>query len=304
MKHILLGAVASFALTVSVAGAIENNSVEQSSMSMAMAAPSGFDGARLDAVLKKQDDAAKARYKYRHPKETLEFFGIEPGMNVVELVPGGGWYSKILLPYLGKDGQVTAVGYADPLLRSFSNGETTERMWNFQYGYTKNTVESLKGWAGEDGAQAKAFLNGELPHDFIGTADAVLAIRGLHHLNRFDVKNFEVALDDFMTILKPGGVVGVVQHEAAEDADDKWANGDNGYLKKSLVIKRFKDAGFEFVAETDLNENPKDKPGAEDGVWRLPPTLGTSQEDEALRKKMEAIGESNRMTLLFRKPKS
>ena len=75
-------------------------------------------------------------------------------------------------------------------------------------------------------------------------------------------------------------------------------------MKKSLVIKRFKDAGFEFVAETDLNENPKDKPGAEDGVWRLPPTLGTSQEDEALRKKMEAIGESNRMTLLFRKPKS
>lgn len=303
MKNILLGTVAAFSLALSVAGTT-GSSLAQDNMGMAMTSPSGFDGAGLNAVLEKQEDAAKARYTYRNPKETLEFFGIAPGMNVVELVPGGGWYSKILLPYLGKEGQLTAVGYSDALLRSFSNGETTERMWNFQYGYTKNTVENLEKWAGEDGAAGKAFLNGELPHDYIGTADAVLAIRGLHHLNRFDVKNFEVALDDFMKVLKPGGVVGIVQHQAAEDADDEWANGDNGYLKKSLVIERFKDAGFEFVAETDLNENPKDKPGMEDAVWRLPPTLGTSQEDEALRKQMEAIGESNRMTLLFRKPKS
>jgi len=298
MKNIILGAVAVFAFSTLPAVAQEE-AAEKPAVDFSKVA---FDGKRLDAVLNAQDDAAKARYEFRKPKETLEFFGIKPGMTVVELAPGGGWYSKILLPYLGKDGMLMAAAYGDPMLVAFSGGQPTERMWTFQQGFAQATRDNFKNWAGEDGAEGKAFIHGELPVDFHGTADAVLAIRAVHHLNRFDVKNFEDSLAEYMLLLKPGGIVGVVQHEAAEDADDKWANGDNGYLKKSLVIKRFTDAGFEFVAETDLLENAKDQPTTEDGVWRLPPTLGTSQNDEALQEKMKAIGESNRMTLLFRKP--
>lgn len=296
MKQLMVGIAAVLMLSTASATAQEEAKTAQNYEEIA------FDGARLDAILAKQDDAAKARYKYRHPRETLEFFGIKPGMTVVELIPGGGWYTKILLPYLGKDGKVIAAGYSDVSLRHFAGGEPMERNWTFQYGFSSTFKTNAKDWSDDDSAEAKAFLHDELPADFKGIADAVLAIRGLHHLNRFDVADFKAALADYMTILKPGGIVGVVQHEAPEDADDKWANGDNGYLKKSLVIKRFTDAGFEFVGETDVNENPHDKPTAEDAVWRLPPTLGTSQDDEELKKKMTAIGESNRMTLLFRKP--
>ncbi|MGD8326783.1 MAG: methyltransferase [Sphingomonadales bacterium] len=297
MRYLLAGVAA--AMVLSSSGAIAQ---EEAKMAVDFEKVE-FDGARLDAVLANQDDAAKARYKYRHPRETLEFFGIKPGMTVVELIPGGGWYTKILLPYLGKEGKVIAAGYSDGILKHFAGGKPTETNWNRQYAFTSNFKTNAEDWSDEDSAEPKGFLHGELPTDFQGTADAVLASRGLHHLNRFDVAEFKMALADYMAILKPGGIVGVIQHEAPENADDKWANGDNGYLKKSLVIKRFTDAGFEFVGETDVNENPKDKPTVEDGVWRLPPTLATSQDDEALKKKMVALGESNRMTLLFRKPK-
>lgn len=298
MKKILFGAVALLAVAAVPAVAQDEQDAKPSIDFSKVA----FDGEKLDQVLASQDDGAKARYEFRNPKETLEFFGIKPGMTVVELTPGGGWYSKILLPYLGKEGRLIGAAYGDPMMRAFSGGKTTERMWTFQQGFAQTTRDNYTTWGGETGAEAKAFIHGELPFDFHGTADAVLAIRAMHHLNRFDVKNFEQALEEYMLLLKPGGVVGVVQHEAPKGSDDKWANGDNGYLKKSLVIKRFEDAGFELVADSDLNANPKDKPTAEDGVWRLPPTLGTSQDDEELQEKMKAIGESNRMTLLFRKP--
>ena len=94
----------------------------------------------------------------------------------------------------------------------------------------------------------------------------------------------------------------MVQHEAAEDADDAWANGSNGYLKQSFVIAVMTAAGFEFVEASDVNNNPLDQPGPEDIVWRLPPSLATSADDPQLREKYLAIGESTRMTLLFRKP--
>jgi predicted methyltransferase len=103
--------------------------------------------------------------------------------------------------------------------------------------------------------------------------------------------------------LKPGGVVGIVQHQAREDKSDAWADGTQGYMKRSYVKRMMERAGFELVEESSLNENPKDQPGDEDGVWRLPPSLSTSQDNPKLQETYKAIGESNRMTLLFRKPK-
>ena len=105
-----------------------------------------------------------------------------------------------------------------------------------------------------------------------------------------------------MTLLKPGGIVGVVQHEAPAGRDDTWADGSRGYLNRAALVSNFEAAGFELVAESDINANPEDMPGEEDIVWRLPPSLSTSKENPELRAQYEAVGESNRMTLLFRKP--
>jgi len=161
-----------------------------------------------------------------------------------------------------------------------------------------------EGWAGEDGAAVSAFVLGSLPEEMNGTADAMLFIRALHNLARFeDEGNYlTAALADAYAVLKPGGVVGVVQHEARPDMPDEWADGSAGYLKQAFVINAFEEAGFELAAESDVNANPADQPTTEDVVWRLSPTLATSREDPELREQLQTIGESNRMTLLFRKP--
>ena len=112
----------------------------------------------------------------------------------------------------------------------------------------------------------------------------------------------DAALADAFVALKPDGVFGVVQHHARDDMSDEFADGNHGYLKKGFVIGLAQQAGFELVAESDINANPLDQPSEDDMVWRLPPSLGTSRDDPELRAAMQAIGESNRMTLKFRKP--
>ena len=254
----------------------------------------------LDEILAAQPEATKARYPHRHPAETLAFFGIEPGMTVVEALPGGGWYTRILLPYLGADGQLIGANYAHDMWPKFGffEDEFIEQMKTWY----QDWPEQANAWA-EDDAPVTAFDLGSMPAELEGTADAVLFIRALHNLARFESDGgyLTKALDDAYRILKPGGIVGVVQHEARPEKSDEWASGSQGYLKKSFVIQRMEDAGFEFVAESDINANPEDQPGDEDIVWRLPPTLMTSQENPELKAEMEAIGESNRMTLKFRK---
>ena len=261
----------------------------------------GDAGQKLDAILADQPDQVKARYEWRHPAETLRFFGIEPGMTVVEGLPGAGWYSKLLIPYLGKDGHLVGANYAFsmwPLFGFFSE----ERIEEFRTWETDWPVGAQE-WRGEDGAEVSAFIFGSMPEKLNGTADAVLMIRALHNLNRFEDEGGYLthALRDIHNVLKPGGTLGVVQHEAPADNPDAWADGSAGYLKKAQLVERIEAAGFELVAESDINQNPKDQPTAEDIVWRLPPTFATSGDNPELRAQMEAIGESNRMTLKFRK---
>jgi predicted methyltransferase len=258
--------------------------------------------ARLEAILEAQPDEVKARYRYRNPKETLEFFGIEPGMTVVEALPGAGWYSQILLPYLGKDGRLIGVNYAFPMWPKF--GFFDQDFIDSMETWTTDWPVQAEAWRGDDGATVQAFEFGSVPDELAGQADAVLLIRALHNLARFESDGgfLTTAMNDVNRILKPGGIVGVVQHEARPEMPDDWAKGNNGYLKKQFVIDRFTAAGFELVDETDINQNPNDKPTTEDVVWRLPPSYQTSGEDPALRAAMDEIGESNRMTLKFRKP--
>jgi predicted methyltransferase len=262
----------------------------------------GDDEMKLDKALAAQDEATQARYAYRHPKETLEFFGVKPGMTVIEGLPGGGWYSKILIDYLGEDGQLIGANYAWSIFPRFGffNDEQLEDLKTWEADWP---VEA-EAWRGEHGAQVTAFSLGSMPDSLDGTVDVVLMIRALHNLNRFESEGgyLTSSLQDLHDALKPGGVLGVVQHQAPDDNPDEWADGSAGYLKKDYLIERIEQAGFEFVAESDINENPADQPGTEDVVWRLPPTLATSREDAELRAEMEAIGESNRMTLKFRKP--
>jgi len=260
------------------------------------------NGEKLATILDAQPEKAKARYEARHPQETLEFFGITPGMTVVEVLPGGGWYSKILAPYLGNEGHLVGVDYSIkmwPEFGGFANEEFIEKKktWAAEW------VEGAQAWRAGSEGKISAFTFGGRDSAMDGTADAVLFIRALHNLSRFEDEGgyMSEALADTHALLKPGGIVGVVQHQGPETNDDKWAEGDKGYLKKSDVIAKFKAAGFELVKESGINENPKDIPTNEDIVWRLPPSLGTSRKDAELKAKMEAIGESNRMTLLFKK---
>ncbi len=261
--------------------------------------------AEIDAlaiVLDAQSDELKARYAYRHPKETLEFVGIEPGMTVVEGLPGSGWYSQILVPYLGADGHLIGADYSLELYPNFSF-VNDEFMAN-QQNWTTNFPAGAREWGGDNGARVSAFHMGSMPAEFAGTADVVFFPRVLHNLARFESQGgyLTAALADAYAVLKPGGTLGVVQHEARADTSDEFANGSLGYLKKDFVIEVIEAAGFEFVAESDVNANPKDQPGEGDFVWRLPPTLATSRDNPELRAELEAVGESNRMTLKFRKP--
>lgn len=257
----------------------------------------------LMAVLAAQPDDVQARYPYRHPQETLEFFGIEPGMTVLEALPGGGWYSKILLQYLGEEGALVGADYDQalfPLFGFFSEEELKEKET-----WVADWTAQAEGWYPDTPVAAVSAMQfGSLPASLAGSVDAVLLVRALHNLARFEGEGgfLTAALADITTALKPGGIVGIVQHMAPEELPDAWASGEAGYLKKSFVVKVFADAGLELVAETDVNVNPADVPTTEDIVWRLPPSLFGSRDDEEAAAAMRAIGESTRMTLLFRKP--
>ena len=256
--------------------------------------------AALAAALDAQPDEAKARYDARNPAETLAFLGIEPGMTVVEALPGGGWYSKILIPYLGSEGALVGAHYPDDLWANF--GFPEER--------TKAFIARSNGWVAStaewdvSGASVSDYKITTLSDDMAGTADAVLFIRALHNLNRFNDKGayMDKAVNEAFTVLKSGGIVGVVQHEAPESNPDEWTDGSRGYLKKSTVISAFEAAGFELVGDSDINANAADVPGEGDIVWRLPPSFNGTEEGTPERAAMAAIGESNRMTLKFRKP--
>ncbi|MEM6412035.1 MAG: methyltransferase [Pseudomonadota bacterium] len=267
------------------------------------AAPVVDNAVLLAGILDVQPEENKARFDDRHPAETLEFFGIEPGMTVAEVLPGGGWYTKILLPYLGDDGALIGIDYSVDMWSKFG-GFATPEFLEAKETWAETWTADAAEWRGGAEAGVSAFPFGSRDASVDGTVDAVLMIRALHHLNRFNTEEqnyMAEALADTYAMLKPGGTLAIVQHSGPESNDDDWANGDNGYMKRSAVVAVVEAAGFELVAESDINANPLDTPTNEEFVWRLPPSLGTSGEDPELRAEMEAIGETNRMTLKFQK---
>lgn len=259
---------------------------------------SASDVKRLVAATEGVSSEHKARYADRHPVETLRFLGIKPGSTVVEALPGGGWYSQILLPYLGEEGRLIGVDYSADMWPHFG-GFATPAFIEGRKKWPAEWTADAKTWS-DVGAKPSAYTFTSMPADLEGKADAVLFIRALHNLARFEDKGgyLTQALAETHRVLKPHGIVGIVQHAMDESVPDEWAKGDRGYLKRSFLMAVMDKAGFDFVAESDVNKNPKDKPKEGDVVWRLPPSLNT---DESQKAANAAIGESNRVTLLFKK---
>lgn len=253
---------------------------------------------QLSQITQNLSSEHKARHSARNPVQTLAFFGIQPGDTVVEALPGGGWYSQILVPYLGAEGRLIGVDYAANMWPNFSFG--TPEFINQRKQWPAQWQAKAQQW-GAGGHNAQAYTFDTLPQDLSGQVDAVLFIRALHNLARFSDNGdyLKKALAHTYRMLKPKGVVGIVQHAMAEDKPNSWATGSRGYLKRSAIISFMTQAGFEFVAESPINQNINDNPQEGDVVWRLPPSLRT---DEAKKAANKAIGESNRVTLLFRKP--
>ena len=219
-----------------------------------------------------------ARDQYRHPKETLEFFGVKPGDKVVELWPGGGWYTEVLAPYLSPRGNLTIVppaGNSDQRIRSKIAG-------NAVYG----------------GVQVATFNAGQPTSIAPASADVVLTFRNVHNWLAGDAPIADQLFAEAFRVLKPGGTLGVEEHRLPEDADDA-RQATSGYVKVSTVRQLAEKAGFKFVGSSEVNANPKDTKNYPAGVWTLPPTLRLGDEDREL---YLAIGESDRMTLKFVKP--
>lgn len=253
----------------------------------------------LNAVLASRSDEDKVRDDARQPLETLTFFQIKPGMTIAEALPGGGWYTRILANYLGQDGTLYGVNYPDslwPMLSYASPEWIAERI-----AATQNFTAKVATFT-DNGITAQGFTFDTVPPEVEGTVDRVLLIRALHNLNRFQQKagTRSQALAATHAMLKKDGLVGVVQHRAPATASKEWADGNKGYLNEVAVIAMFAEAGFALVAQSEINANPMDQPSGEDSVWRLSPSLRGSNDDEQ-REAMVAIGESDRMTLLFRK---
>lgn len=234
----------------------------------------------------------KARDEFRNPAETLAFFQVEPTQTVIEYAPGGGWYTRILAPYVSDEGQYVGVGFGPEAAASLGE-EFVERVKTGGETFSERQAEGT-GIAAE---KLPFYFTSDIPADMAGTVDRVLVVRMMHNLKRWGIADAEA--ESWLASLKPGGMLGVVQHRAKADAPDDYVDGNKGYLKETEVVAFLEGKGFELVETSEINANAKDTADYEFGVWTLPPSFAKEDED---REKYAAIGESDRMTLLFRKP--
>ncbi|MCC5982262.1 MAG: class I SAM-dependent methyltransferase [Oceanicaulis sp.] len=249
----------------------------------------------LDQVLTDpRREADRARDQYRNPRETLEFFGVEASDTVVEALPGGGWYGRILAPWLAAEGRYYGLNYSMSIFERLFADMTDEQRARLE-GWEASFPATAAEWGGP---AAGGYTLGSVPESAAGTADVVLYIRALHNMARFG--ELDVAVDDAWTLLRSGGVVGVVQHRAPADETDERADGSRGYLREADVIAAFEARGFVLEASSEINANPDDPADHEIGVWALPPSLRVDSDEQ--RETNAAIGETDRMTLRFRKP--
>ena len=237
-----------------------------------------------------RSETNKARDKYRHPRETLAFFGVAPNQNVIEIWPGGGWYAEVLAPLLRDGGSYTGV-IPDPA----KAGDAAA-----QAGTARNNQKLRDLFAARSDVFGKTKLlevDGAAPvFGAPASADVVLTFRNAH--NWVMDGNEQAMFKAFFAVLRPGGTLGVVDHRARPDQPAAEMK-TSGYLPEAYVIELATAAGFELAEKSEINANPRDSKDYPGGVWTLPPRLAKGELDRA---KYLAIGESDRMTLRFTKP--
>jgi predicted methyltransferase len=244
--------------------------------------------AALDKIIAgdHRSEAARARDVFRHPKETLLFFGIKPNMTVVEVWPGGnGWYTEIIAPLVSGQGKYYAAHWAPAPENKF----ITDNLRQYA-----DKLAARPDLYGSVTVTALGANNLDIAPE--GSADMVVTFRNIHN---WMARDFDAAV--FASIykaLKPGGILGVVEHRGNPKLPQD-PRAKNGYVNEAYAIDKIKAAGFEFVGSSEINANPKDTKDYEQGVWTLPPTFRLGDTDRA---KYAAIGESDRFTLKFRKP--
>jgi predicted methyltransferase len=230
-------------------------------------------------------DANRARDQYRHPAQTLAFFGVKPTDTVVEIWPGGGCYTEILAPYLAAHGQLILANAGDKMGK----------------GLTAELASDAAIYGKVQHAGFPSVLGGTPVAP--GTANVVMTFRNVHNwrggYQTADKQDYSLAaFKEMYAMLKPGGTLGVVDHRLPEKADAERER-TSGYMKVSTIRRLAEEAGFKYVGSSEINANPKDTADWEKGVWTLPPTYANGETDRA---KYQAIGESDRMTLKFVKP--
>jgi predicted methyltransferase len=244
------------------------------------AEPSATDGFDKIMAGDHRSEANRARDVFRHPKETLAFFGVKPDSTVIETFPGAGWYTELLAPYLRDKGRLI-IAYPAESVRGIKSYQ--EKLAAKPAIYDKVKIVRI-------GSPAALDIRPD------GGADFVLTFRNVH--NWIDDDNVDAFMKSFYDALKPGGVLGLVEHRAKPGSKVKEAI-DLGYVTEEYVIKHALMAGFKLDAKSDINANPKDTKDYKSGVWTLPPSFADKEVDRA---KYVAIGESDRMTLRFVKP--
>lgn len=243
-----------------------------------------------------RDAVNRARDQYRHPKQTLQFFGLEPGMTVVEIWPGAGWYTEILAPVLRESGTFYGAAFA-------ITDDSSEYIRNIQEKFLDKLAQQPGIYDRVRVTELGPGRTGIAPP---GSADLVLTFRNVH--NWMYLKFAPEAFRAFYDALKPGGIFGVVEHRAAPGTTVERMI-KSGYVSEDQVIELAREAGFELEARSEINANPADtKDYPPRGVWSLPPNfeqcrkMDAGAEQDACMERYRAIGESDRMTLRFRKP--
>jgi predicted methyltransferase len=250
--------------------------------------------AHQDAWTKILADPSRAedskRDKYRHPAETFDFFRIHPDHKVGEYAPGGEWVSRTLGRYLADKGKFVGLYFSTNA--GFGDAATAERI---KAGAAKYPADVSKV-TGRPATDYTAYTLDAIPDGEKGTFDRIIIMRMLHNMFRWNIADTE--LKRMRDLLKDDGLIGIEQHRAKATAPFSYADGNKGYMREADIIKLMELNGFELVAKSEINANPKDTANWPDGVWTLPPTYQLKDVDKA---KYEAIGESDRMTLLFKK---
>lgn len=246
-------------------------------------------GQALDQALQgdHRDPGNRERDKHRHPKETLQFFGLRPDMTVVEISPGRGWYTEILAPVLRAEGKLYVVGF----------GPARPGMPDYAVKMQEAFESKLKARPDVyDGVVVTSMQNPK-EADFAppGTADLVLTFRNVH--NWIADGTADDMFKAMYRALKPGGTLGVVEHRAKPGTSLEDMK-KSGYVSEDYVIALAEKAGFKLADKSDVNANPNDTKDYPQGVWTLLPTLRMGEKD---RQRYLAIGESDRMTLRFSK---